>query len=58
MMLVRAGVVAYRAKTEGKLPDQVRQQIYGDDEGVRAGCRIAAALCFGPGHDGRDRMGG
>jgi HK97 family phage prohead protease len=34
--IMRSGVVALKAKIDGRPPDEIRQQIYGDDEGVRA----------------------
>jgi HK97 family phage prohead protease len=34
-LIVRAGTIAYHAKVSNRMPDQVREKIYGDDEPTR-----------------------
>jgi HK97 family phage major capsid protein len=46
--MVRAATVAYFAKTTGKLADEIRQRIYGDDEPTRGICEIVLRAASAP----------
>jgi HK97 family phage major capsid protein/HK97 family phage prohead protease len=46
--LVRGATVAYFAKNSGKLPEQVRQQIYGDDELTRGAVELVLRAASAP----------
>jgi HK97 family phage prohead protease/HK97 family phage major capsid protein len=46
--IVRAATVAYFVKTTGRLVDEVRQRIYGDDEPTRGVCEIVLRAASAP----------
>jgi HK97 family phage prohead protease/HK97 family phage major capsid protein len=46
--LIRAATVAYFAKTTGRLADEVRTKIYGDDEPTRGICELVLRAASAP----------